>query len=311
MFELIKPNTNIDFFKLRPYAFSLSGFLTVVGIVALIYRGGPNYGIDFAGGIMLHVAVDPSVSISDVRGAVDKLGLGDRGASVQEFGNQPGEYLLRVATADDKLAGGEAESIKKSLAGAFADKNFRDLRTEVVGPRVGKDLRERAVLSVLFATLMMGIYIAFRFDMRFGIGAAVALFHDVMVAVSALAIFNMEVDLTIVAALLTIVGYSVNDTVIVSDRIRENQHRYQKEGIRTLINRSINETLSRTILTSSTTLMVCAALYMFGGGVIHGFAFTLLVGIVTGTYSSIFIASPIVEMWKGGGTTLGADKAKA
>ena len=311
MFELIKPNTNIDFFRLRPYAFTLSGLLTVLGIVALIYRGGPNYGIDFAGGIMLHVAVDPSVNITEMRGAVDKLGLGEGGASVQEFGNQPGEYLLRVPTADETLAGGQATTIKGKLAEYFASKNFRDLRTEIVGPRVGKELRQRAVLSVLFATLMMGIYIAFRFDMRFGVGAAIALFHDVMVAVSALALFNMEIDLTIVAALLTIVGYSVNDTVIVSDRIRENQHRYQKEGLRTLINRSINETLSRTILTSSTTLMVCAALYLFGGGVIHGFAFTLLVGIVTGTYSSIFIASPIVEMWKGGAPAPKLEKAKA
>lgn len=311
MFELIKPNTNIDFFKLRPYAFTLSAVLTIVGIIALIYRGGPNYGIDFAGGIMLHVAVDPGVKISEMRGAVDKLGLGEGGASVQEFGNQPGEYLLRVPTADETLAGGRATTIKNALAGEFASRNFRDLRTEIVGPRVGKELRQRAVLSVLFATLMMGIYIAFRFDMRFGVGAAIALFHDVMVAVSALAIFNMEIDLTIVAALLTIVGYSVNDTVIVSDRIRENQHRYQKEGLRTLINRSINETLSRTILTSSTTLMVCAALFVFGGGVIHGFAFTLLVGIVTGTYSSIFIASPIVEMWKRGAPTPRVEKAKA
>ncbi|MBI5503883.1 MAG: protein translocase subunit SecF [Deltaproteobacteria bacterium] len=310
MFELIKPHTNVDFFRLRSWAFGLSGLLIVIGMAALLLRGGPNYGIDFEGGIMLHVGVDPGVGIAEMRSAVDHLGLAEGGASVQEFGNQAGEYLLRVASADEKLAGGQAETIKKALAEHFAAKDFRELRTEIVGPRVGRELRQRAVLSVLFSTIMMGIYIAFRFDLRFGIGAAVALLHDVLITVGALAIVNMEVDLTIVAALLTIVGYSVNDTVIVSDRIRENVHHYQREGLRTLINRSINETLSRTILTSTTALLVCLSLFFFGGGVIHGFAFSLIVGIVTGTYSSIFIASPIVEMWKGG-AALGVEPAKA
>lgn len=308
MLELIRPNTNIDFFRLRPWAFAFSGALTVIGMVVLLLRGGPNFGIDFEGGIMLHVGVDASVGIAEMRSAVDNMGLGEGGASVQEFGNQPGEYLLRVASADDKLSGGRADTIKKALSERFAAKNFRELRTEIVGPRVGNELRRRALLSVLFATVMMAVYIAFRFDLRFGVGAAVALIHDVLVAISALAIFNMEVDLTIVAALLTIVGYSVNDTVVVSDRIRENIHRYQKDGVKVLINRSLNETLSRTILTGTSTIMVCVTLFFFGGGVIHGFAFTLLVGILTGTYSSIFIAAPIVEMWKGG-ATLGVEKA--
>ena len=309
MLELIPNDANIDFFKLRPYAFGLSGLLTVIGLVALLLRGGPNYGIDFTGGIMLHVAVDPTVSVSDMRDAVDKLHLQEGGASVQDYGTGKGEYLLRLAASDPATASQEAEKIKDLLTDELKDKHFQALRTEVVGPRVGSELRQRAVLSVLLSTVMMGIYIAFRFDMRFGAGAAIALLHDVMVTVGALAIMNMEVDLTIVAALLTIVGYSVNDTVVVSDRIRENMARSPKEGIRSLINRSINETLSRTILTSTTTLLVCVALYLFGGAVIHGFAFSLLVGIVTGTYSSIFIASPIVEMWKGGAPATSTAKA--
>lgn len=300
MLELIPNKSNIDFIRLRPYAFAFSILITVVGIVALLLRGGPNYGIDFTGGIMLHVKVDPSVSISAIRDAVDRLKLQEGGASVQDYGAGNGEYLLRLATSDPADAAGEAERVKNLLAEEMKDKHFEALRTEVVGPRVGSELRRRAILSVLLATLMMGIYIAFRFDLRFGAGAAIALLHDVMVAVSALAIVNMEVDLTIVAALLTIVGYSVNDTVIVSDRIRENMSRSPKEDMRSLINRSINETLSRTILTSLTTLLVCTSLFLFGGAVIHGFAFALLVGIITGTYSSIFISSPIVEMWKGG-----------
>ncbi len=302
MLELIPHNANVDFFKLRPYAFAFSAIISVIGIIWILING-LNYGIDFSGGIMLHVKVDPNVSISDMRDAVDKLHLEEGGASVQDYGQAKGEYLLRLAAKDPATASAEAEKVKNLLTEELKAKNFQALRTEVVGPRVGSELRTRALLSVLLSTVMMGIYIAFRFDLRFGAGAAIALLHDVIVALSAVAIANMEVDLTIVAALLTIVGYSVNDTVIVSDRIRENMAHFPKEDLRGLINRSINETLSRTILTSTTTLLVCFALYLFGGAVIHGFAYCLLVGIITGTYSSIFIASPIVEMWKGGAST--------
>ncbi|HEY2775462.1 MAG TPA: protein translocase subunit SecF [Candidatus Binatia bacterium] len=309
MLELIPNNRNIDFMKLRPWAFSMSGLLTVLGMIALIWRGGPNYGIDFTGGIMLHVSLDASATISDVRAAVDKLHLGEGGASVQDYGGggATGEYLLRLATSDPSKANAEAERVRGLLADELKDKHFQALRTEIVGPRVGADLRQRAILAVLASTVMMGLYIAFRFDRRFGIGAAIALLHDVMVTVSALALMNAEIDLTVVAALLTIVGYSVTDTVVVADRIRENMNKSTREDLRGLINRSLNETLSRTILTSTTTLLVCTALFLFGGTVIHVFAFSLIVGIITGTYSSIFIASPIVEMWKGGSTrTLGA-----
>jgi preprotein translocase subunit SecF len=310
MLELIKNNSKIDFLHLRTYAFAFSGLVIGAGLVALVMRGGPNYGIDFTGGIMLHVSVDPAVTASDMRSAVDRLRLADGGASVQDYGTTKGEYLLRLAAADPDTAGQEAERIKDLLAAELRDKNFQALRTEVVGPRVGSELRQRAILSVLLSTLMMGVYIAFRFDLRFGAGAAIALLHDVLVTVGALAMVNAEIDLTIVAALLTIVGYSVNDTVIVSDRIRENMAQGGREDLRSLINRSINETLSRTILTSTTALLVCVSLFFFGGAVIHGFAFSLIVGIVAGTYSSIFVASPIVEMWKGGASTSMA-KAKA
>ncbi|HYB97770.1 MAG TPA: protein translocase subunit SecF [Candidatus Limnocylindrales bacterium] len=305
MFELIKPDTRIDFMKLRPYAFAFSAVLTVLGLIVLFARGGPNYGIDFTGGLLLHVGVDPSVTISEMRAAVDELGEAAEGASVQDFGNQPGEYLLRLAVTDESLAQGTGQQIKEKLAAKFADKSFRDLRTEMVGPKVGADLRQRGILSVLASTVIMGIYIAFRFDLRFGVGAAVALFHDVLVTVSALALANFEVDLTVVAALLTCVGYSVNDTVVVSDRIRENMFESPKEDLRHLINRSLNETLSRTVLTGGTTFMVLVVLFFIGGGVIHAFAYTLIVGLLIGTYSSIFIASPIVELWKGGAPSQG------
>lgn len=300
MFELIKPNVNIDFMRLRPYAFAFSALITLLGMVALVARGGPNYGVDFTGGVMLHIAVDPSVEITELRSAVEGLGEAAKGASVQDFGSQPGEYLVRLPSAEENFEQKSVAGLKEALAKTFESKGYRELRTEIVGPRVGSDLRFRGVMSVLLSTVAMGLYIAFRFDLRFGLGAAVALVHDVLVAVGALAITNTEVDLTVVAALLTVVGYSVNDTVVVSDRIRENMHHSQKEEIGHLINRSINETLSRTVLTGGTTLLVLVALFVLGGGVIHGFAFTLIVGIIIGTYSSVFIASPIVEMWKGG-----------
>lgn len=300
MFELIKPNTRIDFMRLRPYAFAFSALLIGGGMLALVARGGPNYGVDFTGGVMLHIAVDPSVGISELRSAVESLGAEGEGASVQDFGNQPGEYLVRLPSAEENFEQKSVADLKSALAGQFESKGYRELRTEIVGPRVGSDLRRRGVLSVLLSTLVMGVYIAFRFDARFGLGVAIALLHDVLVTIGALAITNMEVDLTVVAALLTVVGYSVNDTVVVSDRIRENLHHSQKEDLGPLINRSLNETLSRTVLTGGTTFFVLVVLFLMGGGVIHGFAFTLIVGLVIGTYSSIFVASPIVEMWKGG-----------
>jgi preprotein translocase subunit SecF len=301
MFELIKPNTKIDFMRLRPYAFAFSAILTALGLIVLVMRGGPNYGVDFSGGVMLHVGVDPSVTISEMREAVESLSAdAGEGASVQDFGSQPGEYLVRLPSTGENVDQTAVEGLKSALAAKFAQKNYRELRTEVVGPRVGSDLRQRGILSVLLSTLAMGVYIAFRFDMRFGLGAAVALLHDVLVVVGALALTNMEIDLTVVAALLTVVGYSVNDTVVVSDRIRENMYANPKEDLSHLINRSLNETLSRTVLTGGTTFMVLVVLFFMGGGVIHAFAFTLIVGLLIGTYSSIFIASPIVELWKGG-----------
>jgi preprotein translocase subunit SecF len=295
MFQLISPDININFVRLRPTAFAVSAICIAAGLVSLIAKGGPNYGIDFTGGLMLHIGADSDVRIEDVRASIDGLEVSD--VSVQEFESQEGEFLLRIPTADEQVGGGTAALIKNSLRETFAERGFDEKRTEIVGPRVGQDLRRRGILSVLFATLVMGAYIAIRFEVRFGVGAGVALLHDVLITVGALSLYNVEFNLSIVAALLTVIGYSVNDTVVVSDRIRENMNLLKKTGLAKLINSSINETLSRTLLTTGTSLMVLFALFFFGGGVIHGFAFTLIVGLTAGTYSSIFIASPVVEMW--------------
>ena len=300
MFQIVKPGININFIKLRKMAFVFSAMLIFGGIASLVVRGGPNYGIDFTGGLMLHIGVDEDVSTTDIRAAIADLEVGD--IAVQQFEGQAGEFLLRVPTVDEEVGGGTPALIKDRLREQFGDRGFDELRTEIVGPRVGRDLRRRGILSVLFATLAMGLYIAIRFELRFGIGAGIALLHDVLITIGALSLYNVEVNLSVIAALLTVVGYSVNDTVVVSDRIRENMHRDQKAKLAGLINASINETLSRTLLTTGTSLMVLFVLFLVGGGVIHSFAFTLIVGLMAGTYSSIFIASPVVELW-------GANKA--
>jgi preprotein translocase subunit SecF len=293
MLELIKSGTNIDFVGYRFYAVSASIVVIVIGIVSLLVRG-VNYGIDFAGGTLVQVKFSQPVSINDIRSAVESISAKD--VTVQDFGTgRSNEFIVRMLESDPELKQGLPQQVSKALTERFKGKSdFEVLRVESVGPRVGKDLRQRAVLAVLAATVVMGIYIAVRFEPRFGVGAAVALLHDVMVAVTALSLTRMEFDLTTVAALLTIVGYSVNDTVIVSDRIRENMRKNRREPLASVMNRSINETLSRTILTGGTVLLVVLALFFLGGEIIHGFAFTLLVGVIVGTYSSVYIASPIV-----------------
>jgi preprotein translocase subunit SecF len=297
MFQIVKPDINIDFLGLRRPAFVLSAMIIAAGLVSLVAKGGPNYGIDFTGGLMLHVGVDESVAITEIRESAATVDV--EGISVQEFENESGQYLLRVPTPDEEVGGGIAATIKGVLAETFGDRGFEERRTEIVGPQVGRELRRRGILSVLFATLAMGAYIAIRFELRFGIGAGLALLHDVLITIGALSLFNVEINLSALAAILTVIGYSVNDTVVVSDRIRENLRKDKNSDLAETINRSINETLSRTLLTTGTSLMVLFSLFFVGGGVIHGFALTLIVGLTAGTYSSIFIASPVVEMWSG------------
>ena len=294
MLQLIKPDTKVDFVGHRKYAFLFSGVLIVLSL-ALLLGAGPKYGIDFEGGTLLHVRFQDVGDIGAVRAALGDVG-GD--VSVQDFGAVRGEYLLRVPqVAND--AGKLGDRITQALRKSFGS-SFEVLRTETVGPRVGSELRQKAILAVLFATIMMGAYIWLRFELRFGIGAATALLHDVIITAGALVLFGYEFDLTIVAALLTVVGFSVNDTVIVSDRIRENMRKSRRQTLASVINASINETLSRTVLTTGTALLVIVALYLLGGNVIHGFAFSLLVGFTVGTYSSIFVASPIVLLLEWG-----------
>jgi preprotein translocase subunit SecF len=295
--EIIRPGTQIPFLRYRKEAFILSG-VVILAVLVLLFTKGPNVGVDFAGGTMVHVKFHGNAGIGEIRRALDGLGLGN--SIVQDFGaGGSGEFLIRF----EKTEGGldtVGRDIRRGLSGQFGAERFEIRRTESVGPKVGKDLRRRGILSVIFATVMMGAYIWIRFELRFGLGAILALIHDVMITIGALVLANYEFDLPIVAALLTIAGYSVNDTVVVCDRIRENMRKHRRESLEKIINTSINETLSRTILTTLTSLLVLVALFLLGGGVIRSFAFALLVGFMSGIYSTVFIATPVILAWEKG-----------
>ena len=303
--ELIRPGTKIQFTHYRKLAIVLSTALNLAVLLALMIKG-PNLGVDFAGGTIVQLKFHQRVSIAEIRQALEKVNLGS--GVVQNFGDpSANEYLIRLDKTSGEL-GALGEQIKKSLTDQFGADKFEMRRIESVGPKVGEDLRFRGTMSVIAATVMMGIYIWVRFGsafgakfgLHFGIGAVIALIHDILVTVGALMLANYEFDLTVIAALLTIVGFSVNDTVVICDRIRENLRKIRRETLESIINTSINETLSRTILTTGTALLVLLALYLLGGAVIRPFAFSLLVGFVSGVYSTIFIASPVILLWEGG-----------
>jgi preprotein translocase subunit SecF len=352
--EFIKPDININFIGRRKIAFLLSGALIVMTVIMLLARGGPNYGVDFAGGILIQVRFNQQVKTDDIRDALRAIAMED--SFIQEFGERgANEYLIRVSKTDVDLSAISRE-VNQALDDAFGERNVEVRRVEMVGPKIGKDLREKALFAIFYALLFMVIYISGRFEykwtvsiimaaclafgvyiiasiglsvlwliavallitigmcwflqLEYALGAIIALFHDVIITMGAFALTNREVSLPIVAALLTIVGYSLNDTIVVFDRIRENFRRYRGRNSPEVINRSINETLSRTLLTSATTLIVVACLFVLGGGVIHDFAFALLIGIIVGTYSSIFVASPVLLIWSGTLGERGGTKGK-
>jgi preprotein translocase subunit SecF len=294
--EIIRPGTQIDFVSYRNAAVIGSLVLLVVGLLAAFLRGGPNLGIDFSGGSLVHVRFAKATTTKEVRDILKESGIS--AATIQSVQGGSSEYLIRLPL-DASQVETVTKAVTSSLVTGFGADQVDILRVEAVGPLVGRALREKALLAVSFATVMMGIYIWARFEWRFGVGAGVALFHDILLTIAALIVWNYEFDLTVVAALLTVVGFSVNDTVIVSDRIRENMRKDRRSSLPAIINRSINETLSRTVLTTGTGLFVVLALFVLGGTVIHGFAFTLLVGFFVGTYSSIFIAMPVILFFEG------------
>ncbi len=339
--RFIKPNINIDFIGKRKTAFLISVAMVLISIASLIVHGGPRYGVDFAGGTLIQIKFLSPTNIDDIKSGLFPIGMGQ--SSVQTFGDKKeNEYLIRTdksATTTERFS----DKIKTALESSTGNPT-EIRRVEMVGPQVGKDLREKALFAMFYALLFITIYISGRFELKwilsgvmagslmgavyflnffnvsipfliaaalavtlvlfwilelkYAMGAIVALMHDVIITVGIFSIFDKEFTLPIIAALLAIIGYSLNDTIIIFDRIRENLRKYHKHSIQTIINRSVNETLGRTILTSVTTLVVLVTLFVLGGGIIHDFAFAMIVGVLVGTYSSIYVASPILIAWQ-------------
>ena len=288
LLRTVPADTNIQFINKRYVAMMLSVIL-VLGSVGLYSFKGLNLGIDFLGGIMLEIKTKGPANIAELRSRVGNLGLGD--VSLQEFG-QPDVVLIRLQRqpGGDNVQQEAVGKVKKALDNVVAE--YR--RTELVGPTVGSELQEAAFLAVVAAIFAILIYIWFRFEWQFGVGGIVALAHDVISTVGLFSLFSLEFNLSTVAALLTIAGYSINDTVVVFDRVRENMRKYKKMPLPELFNRSINETLSRTVNTSLTTMLALFALVVFGGEVIRGFTVAMMWGIFVGTYSSIALAVPLL-----------------
>lgn len=292
--QLIKPDINIDFIGKRNIALIISLVLILAGVASLIRHGGPHYGIDFAGGTLVQVQFQQATDAREINAALSDLDLG--APVVQRFGDGMNEFLIRVERTTGELQGVSTD-ITATLEQTYGSGQVEVRRVEMVGPQVGRDLRNKGMLAIFYAMLGILAYISWRFEFRFAIGAILALLHDVLITLGMFSLFAKEIDLPIIAAFLAIIGYSLNDTIIVYDRIRENMGKYNKESFSFILNRSINETLSRTIITSGTTLLVVLSLFILGGGVIHNFAFAMLVGVLVGTYSSIFVASPLLLLW--------------
>ncbi len=274
-------------------AIGFSLLLIVIGLASLVIHRGPRLSIDFTGGTILQVRIDPAPTTAEVRRAVEDAGF--EGVLIQQFGASD-EFLLTFPRLE-KEGLDVAEAMKKALSSALPDAVVEMRREESVGPKIGSELKTAAVNSIVVALVLIVLYITIRFVFRYGIAAILALVHDVTITLGVFSLLDKEISLTIIAAFLTIIGYSLNDTIVVFDRIRENMALRRRESYREVVNRSINETLSRTIITSLTTLIVAASLYFLGGAVIHDFAFALTFGVIIGTYSSIFIASPILVWW--------------
>jgi len=286
MFQFVK-NMKVDFVKFRRPAYILSIIIIAIGMFSFVKRNEANYGIDFTGGVLQQYKFQEVIPLDEIRGALAGIGTGE--VPIQQFTDKR-EILIR--TQEDNSG-----EVAKKFRTSFAGNEFEIMRLEKVGPSIGRDLREKAMKAVIFAMIGICIYVSFRFEFRFAIAAIVALLHDVAISLGAIALTGRELSIPVIAALLTIVGYSINDTIVVFDRIREDRKLMRKASYKEIINASINQTFSRTLLTSLTTLMVVSALYFLGGEVINDFAFVMLVGIISGTYSSIFIASPILIDW--------------
>lgn len=289
------PRTSVDFVGKRHIWYTVSATLIMLGLITVAFRG-LNYGIDFKGGTELTLNFNPAPNIASVRASLDKIGYGD--AEITTFGS-PNEILIRVKAVNQGLVTGD--KVMAQLESSMPNSQIQLLQENKIGPKIGQELRQDAVMAIIYSWIFILIYVSLRFQFIYAVGAVLALIHDVLITLGAVAVFgwlvpwlDLEVNQTLVAAFLTLVAYSMNDTVVIFDRIRENLKIYKGENLIRVMNRSINDTLSRTIITSGTAFLVLLVLLIFGGEVTRGFAFSMLIGVITGTYSSIYVASPIV-----------------
>ncbi len=286
--RFLDKKTNFDFMGKRKIAFVLSAVLIILSIAALVTRD-LNFGLDFTGGTLIEVSYPAAPEISDVRSNLSDAGMDD--AVVQTFGAAT-EIVVRIPPRDDEAeSDAELSTIVLSALQQGVEGEVAMRRVEFVGPQVGDELTEQGILAVVYALIGIFLYVMIRFQWRFSVGAVAALVHDIIITMGVLAAVQVEFDLSVVAALLAVIGYSLNDTIVLFDRIRENFPKLRKANSLEVVNTSVNETLSRTLMTSVTTLLVLIALFIFGGEIINAFAFTLIVGVLVGTYSSIYVAS--------------------
>lgn len=299
--RFIPDDTKIPIMRWSRFGFFFSGILSALSII-LFLTVGLNVGVDFKGGTVITIRTEQTANIEDIRSKVDKLGFGN--AEIQEFGS-PNDVLIRLPAIEggDSAQQAAMEKVKQALGTGV---EFRSV--EVVGPKVSSELAEQGIVAVVAAIIMILFYVWFRFEWQFAAGAVLSLLHDVLITIGLFCILRIEFNLQIIAAILTIVGYSLNDTVVVFDRIREYLRKYKSMGLADLIDFSINSIFPRTILTSVTTMLALLALYFFGGEVLRGFTFTMIFGVIIGTYSSIFIAAPVLILL---GTVRDEKKAEA
>ena len=286
-------NRNIDFSSKFRSANILSLFIFIMSVLFILFKG-LNYGIDFKGGTLIELRADnKNINISEIRSSLNSMNLGD--VNVKEFGKE-GDYLIKVeqkTESNNQLI----PEIKKTLINNLnAEINFR--RVENVGPKVSSELLQSGIIAISLSLIAMLFYIWIRFEWQFSVGSIIALFHDVIITIGIFSVLSLEINLSIIASVLTIVGYSMNDTVVIYDRIRENLSKHTRLNISETANLSINETLSRTIITSLTTLLALLSIYILGGEILKGFSFAMILGVLIGTYSSIFVAAPVLKFFK-------------
>ena len=297
--EIFKLDKTYDFVSKVPNAVKFSVLLIVISLGSIFYHGGPNWGVEFTGGTELQVKVPQGPEVSFIKGSLETLGY--EAEAVQQFGlASDHEYL--ISFSPKIVSFDQIQDFKQKLNDLIATtpeyKDAEIQRIDYIGPKIGKELVQKAILSILLACVGILIYLVFRFELGFAVGAVIALFHDTIITLGAISIMDKEFTLAIVAALLTVIGYSVNDTIVIFDRIRENMAKSLQKNFGTIVNEGISQTLSRTILTGVTVFIVLLPLFFLGGSVIHDFAFTLIVGVIIGTYSSIFVASAFVVYWR-------------